>query len=233
MQKKIFYTETAYLLGIVILAVGTALMEKADLGMSMVVAPAYLLYLKLSQSFPFVTFGMMEYLFQAVLLLVMMCVLRRFRISYLFSFVTAVLYGLALDLAMTGAGVLPETGLAWRIVLFAVGMLLCGLAVAMFFHTYIAPEVYELFVKEVSAKFHININYFKTGYDCISCLVGIVMSFCFFGLWHFEGVKFGTVVCALLNGFLISRFSRWMEKHFEFKDKFRDKLHGKRSEIKE
>ena len=41
-MKRTFYTETAYAIGIVALALGTALMEKADYGMSMVVAPAYL-----------------------------------------------------------------------------------------------------------------------------------------------------------------------------------------------
>ena len=39
-------TELAYVLGLVILAFGTALMERANFGMSMVVAPAYLLHLK-------------------------------------------------------------------------------------------------------------------------------------------------------------------------------------------
>ena len=64
LMKKIFYTESAYVAGTVLLALGTALMEKADFGMSTVVAPAYLLYMKLSQSFPFFTFGMAEYTLQ-------------------------------------------------------------------------------------------------------------------------------------------------------------------------
>jgi hypothetical protein len=44
------------------------------------------------------------------------------------------------------------------------------------------------------------------------------MSFIFFGLWHFEGVKAGTFLCALLNGALIGRCSHFMEKHFNFSD---------------
>lgn len=44
-----FYTEAAYFIGLVTLALGTALMERADFGMSMVVAPAYLVYLKVSE----------------------------------------------------------------------------------------------------------------------------------------------------------------------------------------
>ena len=61
MKKTVFYTEAAYLLGIVLLAFGTSLMELADFGMSMIVAPAYLLHLKLSQILPFFSFGMAEY----------------------------------------------------------------------------------------------------------------------------------------------------------------------------
>lgn len=38
--KRVFYTELAYAIGIIVLALGTALMERADFGMSMVVAPA-------------------------------------------------------------------------------------------------------------------------------------------------------------------------------------------------
>jgi uncharacterized membrane protein YczE len=49
--KKVFSSELAYLFGILILALGTAFMEKADFGMSMVVAPAYLIHLKISQTY--------------------------------------------------------------------------------------------------------------------------------------------------------------------------------------
>ena len=67
--KKVFFAEWAYVFGILALALGTALMEHANFGMSMVVAPAYLLHLKISQFFPAYTFGMSEYVLQAVLLI--------------------------------------------------------------------------------------------------------------------------------------------------------------------
>ena len=43
-MKRTFSTELAYVFGIVFVARGVVLMEKADFGVSMVVAPAYLLY---------------------------------------------------------------------------------------------------------------------------------------------------------------------------------------------
>ena len=216
--KKTFYSELAYLLGIAVLALGTAFMERADFGLSMVVAPAYLLHLRLSQVFPAFTFGMAEYSFQAVLLLALSLLMRRFRITYLFSFVTAVFYGFTLDAAIALASGLPLAGLAGRLAFYLAGMLLCAAGVSLLFHTYIPPEAYELFVKELSARTGRDIHLVKTVYDCVSCAAGVALSFAFFGLWHFEGVKLGTIVCALVNGFLIGQCSHALETLFDFRD---------------
>ena len=218
MKKRVFYTELAYILGLIILAIGTALMERADFGVSMVVAPAYLLHLKLSQNFPFFTFGMAEYLLQGLLLLLMILLLRKFRISYLFSFVTAVVYGFTLDGAMYLVSLLPGTGLSARIIFYGLGLLGCALGVSLLFHTYISPEVYELWVKEMSARAKIDISRYKTGYDCVSCLIGVLLSFLFFGFGHFEGVKWGTIFCAAVNGYMIGRCTRLLEKIWDFSD---------------
>ena len=216
--KRVFFSEVAYVIGIVILALGTAFMERADFGLSMVVAPAYLLHLKISQYIPVFSFGMAEYSLQAVLLVILSLFMRKFKPMYLFSFVTAVLYGLTLDIAILLVGILPLIGLIGRIVCYFIGMLFCAIGVSLLFHTYIPPEAYELFVKEISAKSWVDINIIKTVYDCFSCFIGIVLSFAFFGLWHFEGVKIGTVICALINGFLIGKCSKMIESIFDFKD---------------
>ena len=219
-MKRTFSTELAYVFGIVFVAWGVVLMEKADFGVSMVVAPAYLLYRWLSPVWSLVTFGMAEYCLQAVLLLAMRLLLRRFRVSYLFSFVTAVVYGFVLDAFMLLGAMLPAGSIWLRAIYYVLGMLFCAAGVSAMFHTYISPEVYELFVKEVSAHFGADINRFKTGYDCVSCLIGVAMSFLAFGLWHFEGVKWGTILCALINGYVIGRFSAFYEKYWTFCDRF-------------
>lgn len=222
--KRIFYCETAYALGIVVLALGTAFMEKADFGMSMVVAPAYLIHLKASEFLPFFSFGMSEYVFQAVLLAVLSVVMGKFKKGYLLSFGTAVIYGVMLDLAMGAVALLPFAGILWRSVCYVVGMLTCSVGVALLFFTYLPPEAYELFVKELSQKCNRSISKTKTIYDCCSCALGVVLSLCFFG--EFVGVKLGTVVCAIVNGWLIGRISTFLENRFAFKDAFalRDKL---------
>ncbi|MBR3870843.1 MAG: hypothetical protein IKJ17_05015 [Clostridia bacterium] len=218
MKKRVFYTELAYVFGVIILAIGTAFMTIADFGLSMVVAPAYLLHLKVSQYLPFFTFGMAEYVFQAVLLIVMMILLRKVKLTYLFSFVTTVIYGVILDASIALLSFIPADTFAVRGILYVVGMPLSSLGVALLFRTYIPPAAYELFVKEVSAKFKLNIHKFKSVYDYTSCIISIVLSFAFFGMWHFEGIKAGTLVCALLNGVLISVFTKIFDKIWFFED---------------
>lgn len=218
MKKRTLYAEAAYLLGIVILALGTALMEKAAFGMSMVVSPAYILHVKISEFLPFFTFGMAEYTFQAFLLVILGIVKRKFRMIFLFSFVTAVIYGFTLDGIMLLCSGLPADGIVWRILWYILGMVICSMGVALLFHTYIAPEAYELFVKVIAVDHGWEISRVKTVYDCVSCAVSVILSFVFFGFGTFVGVNWGTVVCALINGSIIGACTALLKKCFTFAD---------------
>jgi len=218
MKKLMCPTELAYVFGVVVVALGAAMMEKAGFGVSMIVAPAYLIYRWLEPTWSFVSFGMAEYCVQALLLLVMICLLRKFRLSYLFSFVTAVLYGLVLDGFMALGGLVATPYFWQRILLYVGGSLACAAGVAMMFRTYISPEVYELFVKEVSAHFGKDIHRFKIFYDYGSLIVGLAMSFLIFGFGSFVGVSWGTVLSAVINGILIRRFSQSYDRHLVFRD---------------
>ena len=216
--RPVFYAELSYVLGLIFISLATALMTVADFGLSMISAPPYLLHLKLSEYLPFFSFGMASYAFQAVLLIVMILLVRRFRISYLFSFVTAVLYGLILDASLFFVSMIPTETIVVRIVLYILGVLVCSMGVALMFRSYISPAVFELFVKEVANHFKIPVSRFKTAYDCTSCVLSIILSFSFYGFLHFEGIHVGTVICALVNGTLIGIIGKWLDKRFRFAD---------------
>ena len=209
-KKTVMYTETAYVLGVVILALGTAFMALANFGVSMVVAPAYIIYLKISEFLQFFTFGMAEYMLQACIIVVMMLILGKFKVRYLLSFVTTIFYGLALDGFMLLLGNIPADTIIIRIIFYIIGVPLCSVGVAFMFRTKLPPAAYEMFVAEVSKKFGANITKFKTCYDLV---------FIFFGFGSFNGINIGTVICAFLNGPLIGIFGKLYEKNFEFKDK--------------
>lgn len=217
MQRR-FSSELSYVLGIVLLAFGTTLMTVADLGLSMVVAPAYLLHLKLSAFFPAVTFGRAEYIVQVLLLAGLCAGLRKFRPYFLFSFFSAIFYGIVLDLFM----LIPfqAAALPGRIGFFAVGALLCTLGVSFVLHTYLAPEVYELVVKEISLERKLPSGRVKTITDCSYLTIAVILSFLFFGFGHFRGIGVGTIPYALCAGTLVGFFNRVLERYFFFQATF-------------
>lgn len=217
-MKRKFYTEIAYVWGIIFLALGTAFMEKANFGMSMVVAPAYILHLKISQTLSFFSFGMAEYCLQLLLIILLSVIMHRFKLGYLFSFVTAVIYGLVLDLCIALISGLPGEMFSFRVLFFIIGMLGCSVGVAFFFHTYLAPEAYELIVKELTEKSGKSITFVKTTYDITSLSISVILSFVFFGFLTFRGVNVGTLITALCNGWIIGRISSFMDKKWEFCD---------------
>ena len=215
-MKKKFYCEASYLMGLVLLAFGASLMTRADFGLSMIIAPAFII----SEFFSFMTFGMAEYLFQALLLILLVIFVRRFKFTYLLSFLTAVLYGMMLDGCLYLLAFLGEINIAVRIMFYLIGLFATSLGVAFMFHTYISAEVYELFVKEVTERFGWKLGAVKTIYDIMSFVLAVIMSFAFFGFGHFKGIGVGTLFCALVNGRLISTFGSLLEKRFDFVDHF-------------
>jgi len=216
-KKAVFFQEIAYLVGIFLLKLSVSIMTKANFGLSMVMAPAYILHLKISQFLPFFTIGVASYTLQFLLIITIILLTRKFKLSYFFAFVTSVICGFLLDgINLCLANVSFDT-LAVRIIMFFVGVVICAFGVALMFRTYIAPEAYDLFVKELSAHFGIKTAKFKMAYDLCSCAVSVILSFSFFGLFSFNGVNVGTLVCALLNGPLIGAFGKLLDKRFEFK----------------
>lgn len=219
-EKKVFYSEAAYPAGLILLAISTSLAERADFGLSTVVAPAYIFHLKISQFLPFFTFGTAEYCLQAVLLAILCMIMGKFRRSYLFSFVTAVIYGLILDACIGLASNIPADLFAVRIIMFALSLPVGAFAIALLFHTYISPEAYEVFVAEIAGKYGWQLGTVKTVYDITSCVISVLLSFAFFGFMHFNGIKAGTFINAALNGIMIGFFTKQLHRHFEFRDRF-------------
>lgn len=209
-------SEAAYLLGLLLLSLAVAILAKVDLGLSMIVAPAYIL----SQYLDGVTFGVAEYILQGFFFLLMCLLLRRFRLTYLFSFATCLLYGLILDLWRLlpfldprGAADLPPS--PWqRGGLFLIGVILTAASVALFFKTYLPPQVYDFFVQTLSTRYSLGIAVCKTCFDLSMLALSIAMSFILFG--GFVGIGWGTVIMALVNGPLIGWFSRLYDRLFSF-----------------
>ena len=218
MKKPVFYTEAAYAVAMVLLALGTALTAQGGFGMSMVVAPAYVVHLKLSQTYAWFGFGMAEYLLQSLILILMMLLLKRIKPVYFLSIASAVLYGFLLDGAMALVGLLPQLGIWGRLIIYSLGVLICTAALSLLFYSYLPPAAYEMLVKKLSERFKWKLTRVKTVYDLCSLGLSAVLSLVLLG--NIQGIGFGTVVCAVTYGYLISLFSRLFEQHWDFQDRW-------------
>lgn len=217
MKKTVFYSELAYPIGVLLLAFATALMERGGFGMSIVVAPAYVVHLKLSEIWSFFSFGMAEYLLQGLVLILTLILVGRVRIAWVLSFGTTILYGLALDGFMALTAGMPSA--LWvRIFIYILGFALCVTAVGFMLHSYLPPSAYDLYAKLMTAKTGRPFSVIKTTYDLASLVVAVALSLWFFG--HVRGVGIGTVGGALLGGVCIRRVMMWQDGLFEFRDRF-------------
>ncbi len=217
MKKPILHTEIAYLAGIVLLAMGNSLCAYGDLGMSMVVAPAYILHLAVSPLWPWFSFGVAEYTVQAAIIVALILMTRRIKARFFLSFCTTLIYGVVLDVFVGLVALLP-TLFGLRVAAYTVGFVFGSAGVAMMLIAYFPPGLYEVLVQEITDRWHLRFGVVKTVYDVCSLLVAVAMSLLAFGT--LRGIGVGTVVCAFLNGALIHLFGKWYGRLFTFKDAF-------------
>ena len=215
MKKVKIYSEVAYLMGILLLAIGNSLCAYGDLGMSMVVAPAYVLHLALVEVLPWFSFGVAEYTIQALIILFLIFMTKRVKARFFLSFGTTFIYGLFLDVFMVAVALLPQV--MWlRVVAYFVGMAMGSAGVAVLFTTYFPPGLYEVLVQEIMNRWHGKLGVVKTVYDLCSLVVAVAMSLLIFGT--LRGIGVGTVVSAFLNGTLIHLFGKLYSRFFTIKD---------------
>lgn len=215
MKKIKIPSEIVYFISIILLSLAVAILTSVDFGISMIVAPAYLLSLKLG----FLTFGQAEYVIQAVLFILLCILLRRIKAVYLTSFLTCLIYGFVLDLWRLIPCFNPDVtapgsmSIPLRVVLFVVGVTLTSFSIALCFKTYLYPQVYDFSVKAVTARYRLKLSVCKTAFDCGCLVAALIMTFCFFG--KLEGIGVGTLIMVAVNGTLIGFFSKILDKTVE------------------
>ena len=221
MKKLTLYSEPLYLFANVLLALSVAMTAAADFGVSMIVAPAYILHLKLG----FLTFGQCEYLVQGVLFITFCILMKKVKAVYFSSFITCLFYGAILDLwrlvipALNPAVTAPGSfSLPARLVLFGAGEILTAFSVALFFKIYLYPQVVDFFVKGVAQRFHLKLSRFKIVCDASMLLLSVTLSLVFFH--GFRGIGWGTLALTATNGLIIALFSRLLDRTVEIRPLF-------------
>jgi uncharacterized membrane protein YczE len=226
MRKIKKTSELLWLFGIVFVALGVAICSKADLGVSMIAAPAFVLSEALQGLWGGFSVGVVEYIFQGLLLITMCIAVRRFNWRYLLAFAVAVIYGYTLDLFIWVLGGISFDAIWLRWVMLIVGDIITAFGVACFFRTYMPLQVYELFVAEVSSHFKLKLTRVKLIFDLSLLAISLVLALTLFGdvtefdwttIWYvsFHSIGLGTLVTTAINSPIIGFMGKVIDKIFE------------------
>lgn len=224
-------SELLWIFGIVFVALGVAICSKANLGVSMIAAPAFVVYEAIAPLSEMLSVGVTEYIIQGLMLVLMCIIVRRFNWRYLLAFAVAVIYGYTLNFFLWLLSGIEFSTVAVRWVMLIVGDIITAFGVACFFRTYMPLQVYELFVAEIADRFHFNINKTKWIFDLSLLVISIVLAVTLFGDvksfdWStigysaFHSIGLGTLVTTAINSPIIGFMGKIIDKVFDPSPRF-------------
>lgn len=226
MRKMQKTSELLWVMGILFVALGVSICSKADLGVSMLAALAFVIYDAVAPFWSGFSVGVAEYLMQGMVLAVLCVVVRRFNWRYLLTFAVAVVYGYTMNMFLW---LLRDVsfGAVWlRWVMLIVGDTITAFGVACFFRTYLPLQVHELFVAEIVARFGLNLNKTKWLFDLSFLGLSLFLALTLFGDaktfdWSsiaetsFHSIGLGTLLTTAINSPLIAVMGKFLDRVFE------------------
>ena len=212
--------EIGWFLANIICSLGVCLSAKSGFGVSMVVAPAFVLHKYLSQFSDFFTFGNTEYLVQGLFIISLMIIFGKFKIKYPLAFVTSVIYGLTLDGWRLIFGQNIPDQLYIRIIYMVLGAIVTALAIAIYLRTCLPQQGYDLFVYELATEKKKKMNVVKWIYDASSLVFAIILMLILFQRFDLEMVGVGTLILTLVNTPLIAAWGKLLDRFIDFSPLF-------------
>lgn len=182
--------------GLFVNALGVSLVTKANLGTSPISSIPYVL----SLNFPF-TLGNFTILFSILLILLQILTLRKnFKLENLLQIPVSVAFGYFIDLTMYLFFWIDPQYYPLKIIVLLAGCLVLGFGVYLEVITDVVMLPGESFVRAIVQTWNTNFGTTKIFFDSSMTIIAGVLSFLFFG--KLNGVREGTIVAALLVGFI-------------------------------
>ncbi len=195
-----------FLVGLFINALGVSLVTKANLGTSPISSIPYVL----SLNFP-LTLGNFTIIFSILLILLQILILRKnFKIENILQIPVSIAFGYFIDLTMYLLVWLDPQHYAVKLLALLAGCIVLGFGVYMEVLADVVMLPGESFVRAIVQTWRTNFGTTKIVFDSSMTVIAGVLSFLFFG--KLNGVREGTIIAALLVGFIARLFG----KHLEF-----------------
>lgn len=195
-----------FLIGLFINALGVSLITKASLGTSPISSIPYVL----SLNFPF-TLGNFTIFFSILLIVLQILILRKnFKPENILQIPVSVAFGYFIDLTMQLFFWVHPQAYPVKVLALLLGCIILGFGVYLEVVADVVMLPGESFVRAVVQTWHTNFGTSKIVFDSSMTIMAAILSFVFAG--KLDGVREGTIIAALLVGFIARLFG----KHLEF-----------------
>lgn len=205
MKKNNLISRTIlFVISLFIIALGVALITRANLGTSPAACPPYVLSLVPGS---LMTMGTYMCCMQVMFVLAQIAILRRqFEPFQLFQFAASFLFGFYTDLAMMVTAWLPVGTymLSWLWLIVGCAVMGAGIVLEIQASLLLLPG--EGIVAAISKVGHWQFHTIKIINDVVMTLTGVIIAWVMIG--GIEGVREGTVVSAFLVSFMVKLFKR-------------------------
>lgn len=192
------------LAGLFVNGLGVSFITKAGLGTSPITSIPYTLSLGFTP-----TVGMFTLFFNLLLIVLQIILLRRnFQLQNLLQLPIIALFSFFIDLTMSLLGFIQPETYAMKVVSLIVGCLILGFGVFMEMVANVAMLPGEATVRAVSDVFSTDFGKTKIAFDSSMTVIAAIMSFIMFK--HLDGVREGTIVAAILVGFIARLFKKYI-----------------------
>ena len=194
MEKRKRYL--IFLVGLFVNSLGVSLITKANLGTSPISSIPYVL----SLNFPF-TLGNFTIFFSVFLIALQLIILRKnFKLEHILQIPVSIIFGYFIDLTMILFSWVNPEAYIMEIVYLLIGCLILGVGVYMEVLADVVMLPGESFVRAIVLTWKTNFGTTKICFDVSMSVIAAVLSFVFAG--RLDGVREGTVIAALLVGFI-------------------------------
>ena len=185
-----------FLVGLFVNSQGVSLITKANLGTSPISSIPYVL----SLNFPF-TLGNFTIFFSIFLIVLQLIILRKnFKLEHILQIPVSIIFGYFIDLTMILFSWVNPEAYVMKIVYLLIGCLILGVGVYMEVLADVVMLPGESFVRAIVLTWKTNFGTTKICFDVSMAVIAAVLSFVFAG--RLDGVREGTVIAALLVGFI-------------------------------
>lgn len=192
------------LAGLFVNGLGVSFITKAGLGTSPITSIPYTLSLGFTP-----TVGIFTLVFNIFLIILQVILLRRnFQLQNLLQLPIIALFSFFIDLTMSLLGFMQPETYAMKVVSLIVGCLILGFGVFMEMVANVAMLPGEATVRAVSDVFSTDFGKTKIAFDSSMTVIAAILSFIMFK--HLDGVREGTIVAAILVGFIARLFKKYI-----------------------